>query len=314
MLGSQPVKSLNDARTWLNKATDDLRNKRLAPLAGRAREIWSMLRQESNVDLGEFRLTGTLTRRAVDLDVTIDGVPGAALGTMSQGEVNALALSIFLPRATLPASPFRFLVIDDPVQAMDPAKVDGLARVLEQVAADRQVIVFTHDNRLASAVRQLSIPATILEVTRRTQSAVDVRCCTDPVEQAIKDARDLSKDANVPDGVKRRVIPGLCRTAVEAAFIQAFWRRELKAGQTRAAIDAKVGDGSNTLTRRAALAMFGDPDEGGKVLPKLDSWGKAHGDTYKALNKGAHDPYGGDLGWLISDSERLTEKIGEKLT
>jgi hypothetical protein len=59
---------------------------------------------------------------------------------MSQGEVNALALSVFLPRARLPASPFRFLVIDDPVQAMDPAKVDGLARVLEKAAADRQVI------------------------------------------------------------------------------------------------------------------------------------------------------------------------------
>jgi predicted HAD superfamily Cof-like phosphohydrolase len=32
---------------------------------------------------------------------------------MSQSEVNALALSVFLPRARLPASPFRFLVIDD---------------------------------------------------------------------------------------------------------------------------------------------------------------------------------------------------------
>ena len=35
-------------------------------------------------------------------------------GVMSQGEVNALALSLFLLRARLPSSPFRFLVIDDP--------------------------------------------------------------------------------------------------------------------------------------------------------------------------------------------------------
>ena len=33
--------------------------------------------------------------------------------------------------------------------------------------AGRQVIVFTHDNRLAAAMRDLNIPATILEVTRR---------------------------------------------------------------------------------------------------------------------------------------------------
>jgi ABC-type hemin transport system ATPase subunit len=89
-----------------------------------------MLRQESNVDLGSIRLAGSSTSRHVELDVSVDGAAGSALGVMSQGEVNALALSVFLPRARLPASPFRFLVIDDPVQAMDPAKVDGLARVL----------------------------------------------------------------------------------------------------------------------------------------------------------------------------------------
>lgn len=97
-----------------------------------------MLRQESNVDLGAIRLAGSSTSRHVELDVSVDGAPGSALGVMSQGEVNALALSVFLPRARLPASPFRFVVIDDPVQAMDPAKVGGLARVLEKGAADRQ--------------------------------------------------------------------------------------------------------------------------------------------------------------------------------
>ena len=170
-----------------------------------------MLRQESNVDLGAFRLTGTATQRKLELDVSIDGSPGAALGVMSQGEINALALSIFLPRAIRPQSPFRFLIIDDPVQAMDPAKVDGLARVLQQVAAERQVIVFTHDNRLASAVKDLNIPATVLEVTRRPKSIVQVRRCLNPVEQALKDARALNADQELPAGVAMRVIPGRCR-------------------------------------------------------------------------------------------------------
>jgi recombinational DNA repair ATPase RecF len=310
---SQPVKSLRDARTWLNNAAADLRNARLEPVAGQARAIWSKLRQESNVDLGAFRLSGAMTRRALELDVTIDGAPGAALGTMSQGEINALALSIFLPRATMAASPFRFLVIDDPVQAMDPAKVDGLALVLQQVAAGRQVIVFTHDNRLATAVRDLSIPATILEVTRRPQSAVDVRPCLDPVRQALKDARDLNADSKVPESVARRVVPGLCRTAVEAAFTQAFWRRGLSAGQTRATMDASLAGSPRSLTRTAALGMFGDPAEGGKVLPTLGRWGQVHADTYRALNKGAHEPYAGDLGDLISDSSSLVNKIEDKL-
>ena len=151
--GLAPVTAIKAAGKWLKAATDDIRNERLAPLAGQARAIWAMLRQESNVNLGAIRLAGSATHAHVELDVSVDGASSSALGVMSQGEVNALALSVFLPRATLPASPFRFLVIDDPVQAMDPAKVDGLARVLERTAADRQVIVFTHDNRLAQAIR-----------------------------------------------------------------------------------------------------------------------------------------------------------------
>jgi len=76
------------------------------------------------------------------------------------------------------------------------------------------VIVFTHDNRLAQAVRHLSIPATILEVTRRPGSAVQVRVSLDPVEQALQDARALVADDSVPAEIAARVIPGLCRTAV----------------------------------------------------------------------------------------------------
>jgi energy-coupling factor transporter ATP-binding protein EcfA2 len=207
-----PVTSIKAADKWLKAATNDIRNDRLAPLASQARSIWAMLRQESNVALGAIRLAGSATSRHVELDVSVDGAPGSALGVMSQGEVNALALSVFLPRAGLPASPFRFLVLDDPVQAMDPAKVDGLARVLEKAAVDRQVIVFTHDNRLAQAVRQLRLPAAILEVTRRAASAVEVRSCLDPVAQALQDGGALAADRSVPTEVAARVVPGLCRT------------------------------------------------------------------------------------------------------
>src|SRR6185436_12973213 len=122
----------------------------------------------------DIQLSGSAARRQVELKVTVDDVEGAALGVMSQGEQNALALSLFIPRATLPESPFRFVVIDDPVQSMDPARVDGLARVLQDTAGKRQVVVFTHDDRLPEATRRLGINATILEVTRREGSVVEV--------------------------------------------------------------------------------------------------------------------------------------------
>jgi len=312
--GTAPVTMIKAAETWLKAATDDIRNERLAPLAEQARAIWRMLRQESNVDLGAIRLAGSATQRRVELDVSVDGTPGSALGVMSQGEVNALALSVFLPRATLPASPFRFLVIDDPVQAMDPAKVDGLARVLESTASGRQVIVFTHDNRLAQAVRQLSIPASILEVTRRPGSAVQIRTCLDPMEQALQDARALAADASVPPEVAARVVPGLCRTAVEAAFTEAIWRQQLRAGRRHEEIEDDLEAARVRLNLLAALALTGDASKGGEVLPRLNAWGHRYADTYQTLNKGAHVVHDGDLRLLTGDAGNLVTKIRAMLS
>jgi recombinational DNA repair ATPase RecF len=312
--GMAPVPTIKAAEAWLKDATDDIRNDRLAPLAEQARGIWRMLRQESNVDLGAVRLAGSATQRRVELDVSVDGAPGSALGVMSQGEVNALALSVFLPRAMLPASPFRFLVIDDPVQAMDPAKVDGLARVLESTASGRQVIVFTHDNRLTQAVRQLNIPATILEVTRRPGSAVQVRTCLDPAEQAWQDARALAADNSLPPEVAARVVPGLCRTAVEATFTDAIWRHQLRAGRRHDEIEEAVEDARVRLNRLAALALAGDASKGGEVLPKLNAWGHRYADTYQILNKGAHVASHGDLRPLTRDAGDLVTKIRAMLS
>jgi hypothetical protein len=309
---AQAVPALQAAITWLKNATDDIRNARLEPLGDRAREIWAQLRQESNVDLGVIRLSGSGPRRQVDLKVTIDGSPGAALGVMSQGEVNALALSIFLPRATVAASPFRFLVIDDPVQAMDPAKVEGLARVLEDVARSRQVLVFTHDDRLPEAVRRLGIPARILEVTRRPESVVQVRQALTPVERLLKDADDLCLDDTVPEHVAAQVVPGICRLAVEASFTDAIRRTQLRAGKRHAQVEAEI-EAANTLTKRAALAMFADASKGGDVLSRLKAWHRSAADTYQALNKGAHHGHRGSLRSLVSQARQLTETISRKL-
>jgi DNA repair exonuclease SbcCD ATPase subunit len=309
---AQAVPDLKAAIRWLKGATDDIRNDRLAPLGEQARTIWSRLRQESNVDLGSIRLSGSGPARKVDVKVTVDGSPGTALGVMSQGEVNALALSIFLPRATIAASPFRFLVIDDPVQAMDPAKVDGLARVLEDVSRSRQVLVFTHDDRLPEAVRRLGIAARILEVTRRPGSAVEIRPSLTPVERQLKDAYAMCADDALPPKVAARVIPGLCRLAVEAAFTEAIRRTQLRAGQRHAQVEAAI-EAADTLNKKAALAMSGDAAKGGDVLSRLNGWRRAAADTYKTLNRGAHNEHNGSLQSLVSEARVLTRLIREKL-
>ena len=226
---------LKEAERWLRDAHDELRDERFRPIAGAVQENWTELRQDSNVSLGDLRLLGAQTQRRLALDVKVDGEDGSALGVMSQGELNCLALSLFLPRASMPELPFRFVVIDDPVQAMDPAKVAGLATVLARAAKERQVIVLTHDTRLADAMGALDIAATVVEVVRREQSVVELRRIQDPVQRYI-DGRLRGRDEQGCSVEALRVIPGFCRLALEAASSLAATRRLLREGKSYAEV------------------------------------------------------------------------------
>ncbi len=184
--GAEQVSSIKQAQDWLKTASQAIRTERFDPIADATKAVWAMLRYQSNVNLEDVVLTGTRTKRRVELEVTVDDVEGAALGVMSQGELHALALSLFLPRAMRPESPFRFIVIDDPVQSMDPARVGGLAVALADAAESRQVVVFTHDGRLPDAIRRMGIEATVIEVTRKPGSVVECRPARNPVQAYLK--------------------------------------------------------------------------------------------------------------------------------
>lgn len=239
----------------------------------------------------------------------MDGVDGAALSVMSQGELHSLALSLFLPRAMLPDSPFRFLVLDDPVQSMDPARVDGLARVLEEVGRTLQLVVFTPDDRLPEAFWRLGIDTRVLEITRQPGSVVTVTQALDPVERHLRDARTLAKDEVLPPELAARLIPGFCRTALEAACTDTTRRRRLSHGEPHDRVE-RLLVGLTTTKQRMALALFDDPDRAGDVYPGLNNrFGRWAGDVFRAVNDGAHGDYTGDLPKLIHRTRDLAAKL-----
>jgi recombinational DNA repair ATPase RecF len=284
--GAVDLARIKPAEAWLKKAAAGIRDDRFGPIAEKAGHIWESLRQQSHVELGRIQLTGDGTRRRVVLDVTVDGVAGAALGVMSQGELHSLALSLFVPRATLPESPFRFIVIDDPVQSMDPARVDGLARVLESASADRQVVVFTHDDRLPEAVRRFDIPAEIVEVTRRESSVVEVRKALDPVGRYLEDALAVAGTAELPTSAAARVVPGLCRLALEAACMEAVRRRRLTRGEPYGDVERMLGEAEG-LSPLASLALFDVPSRGKDVPRRLEQEaGRELADVFRRCDGG----------------------------
>jgi hypothetical protein len=302
------VGRLKEAERWLKEAHDELRDERFGPIAGAVQANWTELRQDSNVSLGELRLLGASTQRRLSLDVKVDGEDGSALGVMSQGELNCLALSLFLPRASMPESPFRFVVIDDPVQAMDPAKVAGLATVLARAAKERQVIVLTHDMRLEEATRMLDIDATVIEVSRREQSVVDLRRIQDPVRRYIDDAFAVAMSRDVPEEALR-VVPGFCRLALEAAASLTTTRRLLHQGKTYAEVQA-AREKATTLNMWLALALLNDPARAGDVSAFLEKHHPWAVDAVRECNRGTHSgKVYGDLIGFIRSVERLTTSM-----
>ncbi|OBK86352.1 AAA family ATPase [Mycolicibacter sinensis] len=245
------------ALKWLRANAEKLRERRLAPMVDQAKNIWGRMRHESNVDLGNITLEGSATRRRAVIDGTVDGVATGALSVMSQGELHALALALFIPRATTPASPFRFLVLDDPIQAMDPAKIGGFLDVLIELAKTRQVIVFSHDDRLPAAIRARSVPAQLLDVTREQGSVVVVKENDLPAGRYVRDAEALIFDDDLDDLIKRKAAPGLFRMAIEAAAHQRFFSNRAKAGVPYHESDAEW-EQAMTTQKRVALALTGD--------------------------------------------------------
>jgi ABC-type lipoprotein export system ATPase subunit len=301
---AESLPDLKSAEKWMKEAADAIRNERFAPIAEKTRAIWNQLKLQSNVSLEKVHLGGSGKARKVELKVTVDGQEGAALGVMSQGELHSLALSLFIPRATLAESPFRFMVIDDPVQSMDPSRVDGLARVLQAASKDRQVVVFTHDDRLPEAVRRLGIQATQIEVSRKEGSQVALRQAKDPVSRYIEDAFTLAKTDDLPQEVARRVVPGLCRQAIEAACMEAIRRRRIGRGEPHADVEDLLAGITGTKSL-AALALFDDKDRAGDVLPRLDRESKTSADTFRAVNEGSHEGLNGDILAVVRNSEKL---------
>lgn len=235
------VARLTKALNALHAADKNARTERFAPIVNHAKQIWAMLRHESNVDLHNIVLTGQNNARKVEILASVDGSDSGALAVMSQGELHALALSLFLPRAAMDASPFRFIVLDDPVQAMDPAKVNGLVAVLSELANTRQVIVLSHDDRLPQAARRLPVAPRILEVSRAQGSRLRIAQSLDPTKRFLDEAYALFKDDGLPDDTKRLILPGIFRFALETAARDQYLGRQIAVGVSQVAAEDAWG-------------------------------------------------------------------------
>ncbi|CAH6937397.1 Chromosome segregation protein SMC [Vibrio chagasii] len=71
------------------------------------------------------------------------------LNTMSSGQISAIVISLTLALHRVYSSRFSCILIDDPVQTMDDINMSSLVEVLRNDFKDRQVILSTHEDKVA---------------------------------------------------------------------------------------------------------------------------------------------------------------------
>jgi hypothetical protein len=192
---------------------------------------------------------------------------------------------------------------------MDPARVESLARVLGEVARGRQVVVFTHDDRLSKVVRHLSVEATVIDVQRRQGSVVEPRTVDSPVGHYLSDAWALMKTDELPRQAYHRVVPDLCRHGLDAACLEVIRRRYLARGDSHAEVERLI-DSHRRLFSRLALVLFDDPARAGEVLQTLnDNYGRWSGDVVTACNDGSHEALESHGMSFVKNSEKLASAL-----
>lgn len=120
------------------------------------------------------------------------GVGGNPAQLLSEGQLNVVALSYFLGLALNAGSgALPFLVLDDPLQAMDVLGVLGFADLCRRLREHRQLIVTTHDRRFAAllgrklAPREAGTRTVLHEFEGWTEDGPRVRSGEEPLAEVI---------------------------------------------------------------------------------------------------------------------------------
>ena len=190
------------------------------------------------------------------------------LGMLSAGQRNALLLAPLL--ATADTGPFGFLVLDDPVHAFDGVRVDRLAWLINNLAADRRIVVLTHDRRLVEHLLAFGgASAEAFTVARDPRSAQVTVTSTDATWLClIKDARAVVEGSVVIPGSTTLpttdLVRGLCRQALDHAVSVFVIRNAGRAGRDVAA-DVSALDAQQRTRQRLDLAkrLYPRPGPGG---------------------------------------------------
>jgi hypothetical protein len=159
------ARTLQRAGARASAAVADRRFRLLAPLVG---DIFRRLDPHPvfkalDFALGVYRERGVADPIVRDIETGIDADP---LLVFSSSQMNVAALAYFLAfgwasgRDSMP-----FVLLDDPLQSLDDVNALGFADLCRHMRRQRQLILSTHDGRLADLLERKLAPRSPAEST-----------------------------------------------------------------------------------------------------------------------------------------------------
>lgn len=196
-----------DAKEFLN-------NKQKERLASKSDDIehwYGLMNTKSGVEFSRMRIKSETAR----LFVRSFGKEINAASSLSQCQANTMGLSIHFIRALGPESPFRFIVIDDPIQSMDDGHTESFKiNVVKELMDERgvQVVILTHSKMLVEGLRTNYMDRDVmnLRIANLDEEGPDIRC-----DESIKDLVERSRELASGDEDHRRLALKSLRRGVE---------------------------------------------------------------------------------------------------
>ncbi len=151
-------KVLEESQELIRSVESEMQTRQAALLTTRGAEVkalYDRLNRGADVVFDSME-PGT---DSMKLNATSFGTKMPAAANLSECQLNCLGLSMWLMRATTPASPFGFVLLDDPVQSMDDDHTEAfIADVVPHLLDDhgKQVIVLSHVKRITERLRELN--------------------------------------------------------------------------------------------------------------------------------------------------------------
>lgn len=307
---TQEASTWNKTKTHYSTIASELRKERSYFLTSHTAQWVNNLLQDSGITLNNIEVgakTGQILLMAQDKDLT--------LGMLSAGQRNALLLATMVATydTRQDASPFGFLILDDPVHAFDDMRIGPLAKAIAKIAATSRVIVLTHDERLREhlcALECQDVPTEVHRITR-TNGRVQVEQETDISLSLVNDAINIILAAdkfhapNVMDGYTSTV-RALLRQALDTALTSHALRLDALHPSTTLLL-AELESKSDAFTTRQRLNKIKKRWTSLKLAMPQELAAKDLGQLLDKLSSGAHHERGGIPGERPNKDDLLEE-------